>query len=60
MWWLSGRAPGFKSCGPQFKSRAIPTVPINFLGTVKWQVKNCPVATYVLSRYAPMVTSRHR
>ena len=27
LWWLSGRAPGCKSCGPRFKSRAIPTVP---------------------------------
>ena len=39
LWLLSGRAPGYKTCGPRFYSRAIPTVPKNFLGTVKWQVK---------------------
>ena len=39
LWWLSGRVPGYKSCSPRFKSRAIPTVPKNVLGTVKWQVK---------------------
>ena len=27
LWWLSGRAPGYKSCGPQVKSPAFPTVP---------------------------------
>ena len=37
--WLSGRVPGCKFCGPQFKSWELPTVPKNFLGTVMWQVK---------------------
>ena len=35
LWWLSGRAPGYKSCDPQFKSRAIPTVPKKFPGYCK-------------------------
>ena len=39
LWWPSGRAPGYKSCGPRFKSWAIPTVPKNFPGALKWQVK---------------------